>query len=264
METEARSTLQTQLDLAPQEFTAAQKYDPLYTDLNLSNTERSLNGSPGQRGMLDLWKNAISPAMDQANAASTESARSQDVGDLERFGGRAVAAIKAANPEQQALMGELNRQAMGDLSLGATLDPSLRREVQQSVRSGQSARGFGTGMNDATEEAFASGLRAEQLRGTRRQFAQGVAGMNAAQSVDPMMAIVGRPSQANPQLLNAGVGQGASGVPSFDPFNPYSQDYWNTVYNARAGAKIAGNNANAALWGQAIKTAGGLAGMAMA
>lgn len=260
---EAGKTLAAQIELAPKQYEAAAKYDPLFTDLNTANYKRMLEGAHGNDGLLAMYERSIAPAMSRANQAGATIGREGDVADLERYGQRAVSAIQGSNPQQRDLMAELNRQAMGELQQGATLDPSLRRQVQQSVRAGQSARGMGLGTNDVASEALFSGLRAEQLRQSRRQFAQQVAGMNSAQAVDPLLAIVGRPSQANPQLLNMGAQAGAAGTPSFDPFNPYAQDYWNTTYNARAGAKIAGNNANAALWGKVIESGSNIAGAAI-
>jgi hypothetical protein len=257
---ETADTLAAEVKLAPDQYAAAAKYDPMYADLNVSNFARTLTGSGGQPGLLDLYTNTIGPAQSRANAAAATAQRGADVGDLEQYGQRAVAAIKGSDPQQAALMGELNSEALSGLQQGANLDPSLARQVSQSVRAGQAARGLGLGPSDVADEALFTGLQAQQLRQQRQGFATQVAGMNAQQSVDPLLAIVGRPSQANPALLNQGAAQASQGLPSFDPMNPYAQDYWNTTYNARSAAKIAGNNANAALWGQAIQTVGGLVG----
>lgn len=260
---ETSDTLAAQVKLAPEVYAAEAKYSPLYTALDAKNFATALKGSDGQPGLLDLYKNDITPAMAAGQAASSTAQRTADVQDLRNLGPAATAAIRNANPQQKALMDLLNQQAVSDLQSDATVDPALAREISQAVRSGQASRGFGMGRNDVATEGLFRGIQAQQLRQQRRGFAQSVAGMNAAGAVDPTLVLMGRPGMTNAGLLNqgaAGAQQAGAGV-NFDPMqNPYAQDYWNTTYNARGAAKIAGNNANAALWGQAIKTVGGLAG----
>lgn len=259
---ETGEALEAQVRLAPEVYEQTAKYSPLYSALEVKNFRDSLVGSDGAPGLLDLYEKEIAPAMQRGQAASAAG----DVATLEELGPRAVRAIRAANPEQAALLAELNKQAMEELAMGAHLDPSLAREVTQGIRGGQAARGLGTGTADVAEETIARALQAERLRAARRGFAGQVMGYNQATTVDPAMVILGRPAQGG-QLIGQGAGgaQTASGNVNFDPMrNPYAQDYYNTVYNAQAGAKIATGNANAALYGSIIEASGNLAGGAMA
>lgn len=254
---EVTETLETQLKLAPDVYEATAKYSPLYSALELKNFRESLTGDDG---MLALYENEIAPAMQRGQAASSAG----DVAMLEQLGPRAVAAMEGADPETKMLLDEMTRQAMEELQMGAKLDPSLAREVTQGIRGGQAARGLGMGTSDVTEETVARALQAERLRGLRRDFAGRVYGMRKAGGIDPAMVILGRPAQGGNLIGQGAAGaQQASANVNFDPMqNPYAQDYWNTVYNARSAAKIAGNNANAAIWGSVIESGAQAAGAA--
>jgi hypothetical protein len=150
---------------------------------------------------------------------------------------------------------------MQELQAGASLDPSLANEVEQGVRAGQAARRFGFGAPDAVAEAFARGQRGVDLRNQRRQFAGNVVGINQATGGDPLMAILGRPSQTLGMGQNI-VGQGA-GVMSGAQFNPesgYAADVFNTNYNAEAAANVSEANNLYGLLGAGIGAGGGILG----
>jgi len=178
--------------------------------------------------------------------------RAADVADVANLGPSAVAAIKASNPQQQQLLDALNQQAAQGLSLGASLDPSLRREIQQGVRSGQTARGMGYGPSDLYEEALTTGRAGEALQNQRRAFASSVAGINQASNVDPSLAVLGRPSQAFP-AANAR-------TPSYDPLNGYAQDLNNTNFNAAWSNVFSQRNYDAAIQGAMIGAIGNIIG----
>ena len=72
------------------------------------------------------------------------------------------------------------------------------------------------------------------------------------------MAILGRPATV-PGMASGVVGQGSAAgqsAPTFDPFNAYASDLFNTNYNSKAAAKIAQANNDAAITSAAISSAG--------
>lgn len=176
------------------------------------------------------------------------------------------------------LVEEMRNQAQSELALGSRLDAATSREVQQNIRAAQAARGMGMGGGDMYQEAMGLGSAGEALRQQRRAFAGGVVGMsgqdklarqlasernlqqsfglmgnvaemNRANAVDPMLAILGRPSGSYQPALAQG---GQYGGDRFNTMNPYAADLYNTNYNGEAAARIATANNKSALWGSAI------------
>lgn len=242
--------------------------DPYVNPDDFERASRSVTRSrsvnmPAQRGLLSILEEDLMPASDRLTAGSLSRQRESEIADVERLGSRATAAYRAANPEQAALTAELNRQAQEELEMGASLDPSLRRELAQSVRAGQAARGFGFGQNDLAEEALFTGTQAEQLRQSRKAFAMGVAGLNQATSMDPFLATLGRPginlAQSN-QLLGGGHGIGRGAGPSLFGTSIDANDVFNTNFNAASAAAISDRNNAAATQGAAIAGGAALAG----
>lgn len=291
---ETSNILQKQIELAPDRFAAEQKFSPGYTDLALQNIETA---TPR---LMSLYKSSVYPTLADISRTTTTTQRAGDIADVRTLGPQAAQAIRAANPQQTRLLDSLNRQALrpgtatastspimrelqnqalSELKLGARLDPSLRSEVQQGIRSAQSARGFGYGANDAMEEIVAQGERGEQLRRARQGFAQSVEGqgfgereanrnyienarnanrsfsmnvanLNKANAVDPFLAVLARPSQTltmgsqfGDQAMHTA---GTAGPKLFNPESPYGSDVFNTNFNADAARRIAEANNTAA------------------
>jgi hypothetical protein len=260
---EGRDTLQAQIDLAPKLYEAESKYGPLYAELEVETLRRALQGSGKSKGLLDTLEE-ISPQISRVTAEQTRAQRTGDIRDVLQLGPQARTAIEAADPDQAALIAELTRQARQELTAGPGLDPSLRREVQQSVRAGQAARGFGFGPSDVFEEAFELGSTGEALRQRRRGFAGQVMGLRSQLYGDPFMTILGRPS-LNTAQGNVLTGQAqnmaaGAGPQLFDPFNAYAGDLYNTNYNAQAAAKIASANMKSQLMGAGIGALGSIGG----
>lgn len=103
-------------------------------------------------------------------------------------------ALRAAviDPQQAAIQAALGKQIEEELNMGATLDPSLRREVEQGVRAGQTARGMSRGQGAVSGEALFKGMQAEQLRRNRQQAADSFIKTTAATSPDVWSAITGK------------------------------------------------------------------------
>lgn len=213
---ETRDTLQAQIDLAPELLASEQKYRPLYTKLNLDIARQSL---PDVLAMYEQSQ----PALSRIAAAEQAARVGSEVGLVGQYAGDVTDMLRDAAGSKD-LLAELTRQAEGDLALGGTLDPEARAELAQSVRSGQAARGFGTGMPDINEEALFTARESEARKAQRRGFASGV--VNLLQTgTDPFMAILGRPSTSQNQST---LGQ-AAGFDAGQVFNPES-DYAGSIY----------------------------------
>jgi len=258
---EKRDTLQAQVDLAPDLYAAEASADygrPAYAKLDLQVLRDTLLGSEGQPGLLDLYERDVMPRLGAADAAARDVAREADIAAVERLGPRATEAFRASNPEQAALMDELNRQAMTDLQSGASLPPSVARELEQSVRGAQAARGFGYGMADIGQEALVKGLQAEQLQRRRQQFGQQIAGLNMATTQDPFLAILGRPGvQINQAMGVAGQGQSFNPGNVFNPESAYAGSLYANNFNAANNAAIASTNAKAGVIAGGLSALGG-------
>lgn len=260
MAEEGRETLQAQIDLAPDQYAARQQFDPLYADLNVATLRRALLGDGQSGGMLQLYQD-IEPQLTNFTNAATSNQRQRDVADVETLGPRATAALRASDPQAAALEDMLAQQAMDQLSSGASLDPQLRDQVAQEVRSAQAARGFGFSGSDADVEGLFLGREANAMRQQRQGFAADVAARRRATTGDPFMAILGRPSSVVGQAgsVMGQAGGAASGAPSFDPFTSYAADLYNTNFNAKAAANIAEANNKTALASAGIQAAGSAA-----
>jgi len=264
---ETRDTMEAQIDLAPDKYAAESSDEygrPAYAQLDLRVLREVMMGKDGQPGLLELYEQDVMPRLGQAEANARRVAREADIQDVEDLGVRATEAFRAANPEQAALMDELNRQAMSDLEAGASLPPDLAREMEQQVRSAQAARGMGFGMADVGQEALVKGLQAEQLQRRRQAFAQQIAGMNAATAQDPFMAILGRPGLSVGQAgMVAGQGQGFNPGNVFNPESAYAGSLFANNYAGKLNANIAGANNMTALAGAGLGAAGDLGGSAI-
>lgn len=256
---ETRDTLQAQIDLAPDLYAAEEKFRGKYAQLDLDIAKQL---APD---LLDLYETSQRRlgALDRETLAAQREA---DISAIEDYGTRAMqgyrAAADAANPEQAALMAELNRQALSDLKLGGQLNASERRDLQQSARGAQAARGFGYGINDAAIESWAQMQGSDQKRRQRQGFAQSMAGLNQANSVDPFMAILGRPSSMTPAMTGSFVGQAQGFNPGamFSPESQYAADIYNQNYQGQLAARTATAKNRASMIGAGMGAVGSIFG----
>ena len=220
-----------------------------------------LNGANGEGGVLDIYREDVVPQLSEADARGARIRRENDLQDLSNLAPQFRDAFDAANPEQAALLKALNQSALSQVEAGAGLDADLQRQVSQSARGGQAARGFGFGLNDSAQEALFSGMAGEQLRRSRMGSAAQVAGLNAASAVDPALAVLGRQGV---NLGQAGMVAGQAGALNpgslFDPQNGYAADIFSSNHNAAAAANIATANNRAGLWSGALQATGSIAG----
>lgn len=261
---ETRDTLEAQIDLAPDLY-AAEASDKFgrgaYAQLDFQILKDIMQGKDGQPGMLELYEKEIMPGLARADVASKQVSREGDIAAVEELGLRATEAFRAANPEQAALMKELNRQAQSDLQAGSELPPEMARELEQQIRSSQAARGMGFGMSDVGQESLVKGLQAEQLMRRRQGFAQSMVGLNASTAADPFMAILGRSGVGVNQAQGvAGQGQSFNRGQAFNPESAYAGALQSQNYDAKLQANIASANNMAAIGGAAIGAAGDIGG----
>ena len=252
---ETRDTLQAQVDLAGDLYAAESEYRPLYSQLDMDIAKKM---TPQ---MMDLYE-STQPRLAAMDRQTQRAQRESDISAIEEFGGRARDAIDAANPEQAALLSELNRQAQEGLSAGGQLSAFERREIQQSARAGQAARGLGYGMGDAAIESLAQLQGASARRQQRQGFAQSMVGLNKATSADPFMAILGRPSSVSPAMAGGAVGQAAgfNAGQMFSPESQYSADIYNQNYQGQLAARTASAKNRASMIGAGLGAAGSIWG----
>ena len=147
---------------------AERTFGPEYVQNELSRQERALFGADGQTGLLGLYEQAA-PVTERMRADTARRQREADIGDVERLGSRAVAAIREADPErarlirqQQGLTDELYGRAQG-------VTPQQRRMAEQAAREAFGARGrdvcrgFGPGRVYATKPSRGNGSRPRAL-----------------------------------------------------------------------------------------------------
>ena len=260
---ETRDTLQAQIDLAPDLYAAEEKFRGKYAQLDLDIAKQL---APDLLNLYETSQRRLG-ALDRETLAAQREA---DISAIEDYGTRAMqgyrAAADAANPEQAALMAELNKQALSDLQLGGQLNASEQRDLQQAARGAQAARGFGYGINDAAIESWAQMQGSDQKRRQRQGFAQSMAGLNQANSVDPFMAILGRPSSMTPAMTGSFVGQAQGFNPGamFSPESQYAADIYNQNYQGQLAARTATAKNRASMIGAGIGAFGKMTGSSVA
>ncbi len=260
---ETSDSLKAQIKLAPDLLKAEQQTRPGYTALDLESLDQMMYGTAGQRGLVSLYNDLV-PEVSRIDQRAASDQRAADINDVRTLGPEFQAALKAASPEQYALLEELTRQAQSDLSAGTSLTPSMSREIQQYVRQGQAARGLTAGPAELFEEAFSQGQAGLQLQDSRRNFAGSVVDLNQRIQGDPILAILSRPSRSA-DVAGSWTGQGNSMASAIGPrlFNPESQygaDLNQGNYEGDLAARTATANSRAGLYGGALGALGLLGG----
>jgi len=256
---QTRDTLQAQVDLKPAQYQADATYQPKYAGLSLDNLNTLLNGDGSRPGILQQYQQ-LQPALQRLQQQGQDSQANADIGRVQSLGSQAVQAYRSANPQQTALLKGLNDQAQQGLDAGGSLTPDEQRQLTEQVRSGQAARGMGTGPADIFAEATTLGNAGFQRKLQRQQFANQVIGTDQTTNVDPFQLILGRsavaPSAAG-GLIGQGQGQQSSvGQSLFNPESSYAGNLYNTNYNAQAASNIAGANLMGGLLGGGLGLAG--------
>ena len=234
--------------LQGQILASEQMYRPQYTQLELNDINTFLQGSGGQMGLLDI-QDLSSRRAGGIGQELTSMQRLADIADVEALGGRATAALRAADPMQQAIVNQLNALAADRYAASGQLSPQEMRGAQQAARLGGLARGRVGDVSTVASEV----LNREQALAARRQEALQAAQMafaaNQATAADPFQAILGRPAQAPGMGMAstqfaAGLAGQQLGPNLFDPNaginlalqNQANQsNYQSSIYGAQAG-----------------------------
>ena len=201
----------------------------------------------------------LGPQLQQQDIDTARMRRGADVEDLETYGKRAVDALKASDPRQQALLDKMNKKVMGDLARGGELDAYSERQLRQSPRADLGARGISPGDISALgiEELVVQEGR-ERREQQRFATAAQMAGINRATSGDAAMMITGRPSTVGAGVSSGVFGQGASFNPGqlFNPESQYAGSLHNQNLQAEMGYNVARANAKNQMWGAGLSFLG--------
>lgn len=236
---------------------------PGYVALDLQTLEQTMGGVDGQRGLLDQYEHDIYPTLNRIEARGKQDRAEADQAVLDQYGASTTDAIRRSSGNDQ-LMRLLRERAESDLEAGGRLNPGEEREYQQAARSAQAARGFGYGNNDAFMEAMNTGMAAERRKREREGFAQSVAQQLQLTGGDPMMALLGRPSQTLGMGQNFGAqGYGVSqnlGTQLFNPESAYAADAYRSNQQSQLAADTATGANRANVMGGLFSGLGSLAG----
>ena len=162
---------------------------PQYAALNLADLQTY------QGGLLGLQEATTrqSAALERETLAAQRQA---DIGDVERYGGRATAAMRAADP-YSTRMAELSQQAAETAyAASGRVTPEQMRGAQQAARAGGLARGRVGDQSTIASEILGREDILARRRAEAAQAGQMAFGMNRAISADPFQAILGRQSGA--------------------------------------------------------------------
>jgi hypothetical protein len=158
---------------------------------------------------------AATGRMDESGAALQQAAITA-AGRMDESGAALGSLAGRINYDPTAIEQELERQAIGDLSLGRSLTPEQMRDATQSARQAFAARGMATGLGASAAEILNRDAFGQQRQDQRRQFASGVNAANQ-QTLLARLGLGGdlRAQQANifgnaGQLRTSGLGQAAN------------------------------------------------------
>ena len=219
---------------------------PAWTNLELQTMRDLMEGRDGNMGLLGMYKNVITPSLSETEAGANRYGRMSDLADVSSMGEQATEAFLNADPMKKEASDLLLRGAIDEFKLGAKLDPSLRREVQQGYRQAATARGMAYSPYSAQEEAYWQGIQANQLKQQRQAALSQLMGQRQGLTGDPFMQVLGRQGQAFGAAGGYGgqaLGMGQSlGPKIFSPESQMSMD----ITQSNAQRSLAASQANSA------------------
>lgn len=249
---ETRDTLEAQADLFPRFMELEMEYGPKMAQAQFDIAKQI---APQVVDMLG----EISPELQRQDIETARMRREADVADIEQYGKRAVDAIRATDPAQQALLDAMNEQVLGDLQKGGELDAYSERQIRQGKRADLGARGISPGSIRALglEELVTQEGR-ERRKAQRFASAAQMAGINKATGADAAMLITGRPSTVNAGMASGVFGQGASfnAGQLFNPESQYAGSLANQNLQTELGFNVARSNMKNQLLGAGIGAVG--------
>jgi hypothetical protein len=210
MGTEVRTTLRQNAPI----FKDAAKWQPRYEQLNRGTTMASLFGG-------DVQANSQTPGYVEMLA---------QIFDV--LGPRMMDTQRNLNPEATAGLDRLLKMANEDMDAGYALSPAEQRLLEQNMRSGQAARGWGFSPADVGAEALGLTQAGQGVRQQRLSNLSSALAQHFAQTPNPF---------AVGQNLFANAMQGTESAAGrlVDPFNAYAADLHNTNFNAKAYEELA-------------------------
>lgn len=237
--------------------------------LGLEDLQATVFGQDDMPGTIDVLEQITPRVSDIQRTALTEQ-RAADIADVEALGGRAIEAMRSADPEMQRLLQQQGAMTDTLFARAGQVTPQQRRQAEQQARAAYSARG--RGMGEASVAAEILGRedilrqnRAEAMQSAGQRFA-----MLQATGADPFQAILGRPGTAySGATQQQAFGQQtalqnlqAMGIDPMAGINLSMQEranqasYQSSVYGAQTAADAAGYSATMGLLGSAIGAAG--------
>jgi len=237
---------------------------PAWTNLELQTMRDLMEGRDGNMGLLGMYKNVITPALSESEAGANRYGRMSDLADVSSMGEQATDAFLNADPMKREASDLLLRGAIDEFKLGAKLDPSLAREVQQGYRQAATARGMAHSPYSAQEEAYWQGMQANQLKQQRQSALSQLMGQRQALTGDPFMQVLGRQGQAFGASGGYGgqaMGMGQSlGPKIFNPESQMSMDITQGNMQRQMAVSQANQAGSNAMKGAAIGAAGNILG----
>lgn len=241
--------LRTQIRLMPEVLAAERRFQPSFTDLNISQLNQALGGLTG------IYE-GVQPRLSELQKRIVEQNIAQQQAHLPGF----VQQYRQAAGTADILSG-LQTRAQEQLAAGSSLTPEEERIAQQQARGAYASRGMG-----ATNRAIGAeilnqyGLGQERMR-QRQAYAQNVANQLEASGVPQYYQ-----TTYQPMTLQAisGMGQQAGGIAAGRQFQPESQmaaDITAANLNAQAQMAAAKTAAQGGVMG-GLLSAGGMLGAA--
>jgi len=258
-------TLAAQVAEAPALYQANATYGPQYSQLQLSELENLLNGTPGQQGFLSEYAGTILPQLTTAQNTARAGQAAGTVQTLNDLGPAAQQAFTAANPGGAALQDALTKSATSQLALGTQLDPATVGQINRSVNANWSNRGLGTSSPAMLDDALQLNAGGQNLLAQRQSTASAVSGQDYSQSLAPLEALLGQPlTSVNTAGNVTGTGAGLiTGAPGINPESSTASSMASANMNAQAASNIAGANSMSSLIGSGVGAIGSLEGASL-
>lgn len=194
---------------------------PEYLKLSLQDIAGTALGFEEQPGTVDILEQ-ITPRVSQIQQEALAQQRAADIADVEALGGRAIEAMRSADPEMQKLLAQQGAMTEGLYARAGQVTPQQRRQAEQQARAAYSARGRGMGEASIAAEILGREDILARQRAEARQAGQQYFGMLQATGADPFQAILGRPGSAyggasQQQGFAANAAMGMQGPQLYDP-----------------------------------------------
>ncbi len=225
---------------APPNYAAATT-EGIYADVGTLAARNQVNQAAqlGTKGSVEI--NGKNISYDFTGLGGEDLARAQTKTSLDLmneygtdFVNKSSELTALADPARAALNQNYETKINDELNLGGTLDPSVRREVEQNARAGQASRGNILGDASAYSEAMSTGLAGEARKQQRVANAQATLGLapvssqfgNIATATAPIAAAAG----AQAGQLNPNAGQNAAQF-ALGSYGTQSSNYQNAPQN---------------------------------